>query len=233
MPQDGGDAPHETALLAMTANRRARPASTWACDAPWLADEGSWPEAKALALAHRDRARDGLLRHLASLEQELCFRTADLCHADGDLLFWETTTLDGEIDDEDDAGDGWEDQEIPALRPRGHHTAGRAGNPQVGVGLALTRDGWPGRSWVFPGNTAEVTTITHLKDDLQGWRLHRCVCVGESGMFSEAHRQRLSRALGRDILAVPMRQVTAVPLDVLPRAGRSRAVAHTLRVKAV
>jgi hypothetical protein len=86
---------------------------------------------------------------------------------------------------------------------------------------------------VFPGNPAEVTTITHLKDDLQGWRLHRCVCVGESGMFSEANRQRLSRALGRDILAGPMRQVTAVPLDVLTRAGRSRAVAHTLRVKAV
>jgi hypothetical protein len=51
-------------------------------------------------------------------------------------------------------------------------------------------------------------------------------------MFSEANRQRLSRALGRSILAVPMRQVTEVPLDVLTRAGRSRAVAHNLRVAA-
>jgi len=45
-------------------------------------------------------------------------------------------------------------------------------------------------------------------------------------MFSEANRQRLSRALGRYILAVPMRKVTEVQLDVLTRAGRYRDVAH-------
>jgi transposase len=91
----------------------------------------------------------------------------------------------------------------------------------------------PVRSWVFPGNTADVTTINHLKDDLQGWRLNRCVFVGDSGMFSEANRQRLSRALGRYILAVPMRKVTEVPLAVLTRAGRYRNVAPNLRVKEV
>ena len=101
------------------------------------------------------------------------------------------------------------------------------------VGLALTRDGLPVRSWVFPGNTADVTTIHHLKDDLRGWRLHRCVFVGDSGMFAEAHRQRLSRALGRYILAVPMRKVTEVQLEVLTRAGRYHDVAHNLRVKEV
>ena len=52
------------------------------------------------------------------------------------------------------------------LRKRGHNKEGRDGNPQVVVGLALTRDGLPVRSWVFPGNTADVTTINHLKDDL-------------------------------------------------------------------
>src|SRR4030095_16594652 len=123
-------------------------------------------------------------------------------NADVDLIFWDTTTLSCEIDDEDDDGDVWEDQEIPALRQRGPNKEGRDGNPQVVVGLALTRDGWPVRSWVFPGNTADVTTINHLKDDLWGWRLNRCVFVGDSGMFSEANRQRLSRALGRYILAV-------------------------------
>jgi transposase len=232
-PQDGGDAPHETALLAMTANRLARPASTLACYEHGLADEVYWPEATALALEHLDRALDCLLRHLASLAPAICLHTADLFNADVDLLFWDTTPLDGEIDDADDAGDVWEDHEIPALRQRGHHTEGRAGNPHVVVGLALTRDGLPVRSWVVPGNTAEVTTINHLKDDLWGWRLNRCVLVGDSGMVSEANRQRLRRALGRDILAVPMRQVTEGPLDVLTRAGRYRDVAHHLRVKEV
>ena len=53
MPQSGGAAPHAMALVAMIANRLARPASTWAGDEPWLADDVSWPEAQALALDHR------------------------------------------------------------------------------------------------------------------------------------------------------------------------------------
>src|SRR5919197_3560454 len=89
---------------------------------------------------------------------------------------------------------------------------------------------WPHSRGTRP---ADVTTITHLKDDLRGWRLNRCVFVGDSGMFSEANRQRLSRALGRYTLAVPMRKVTEVSLDVLPRPGRYRPVAPILRGKDV
>ena len=233
MQQDGGDAPHDTALFAMTANRLARPASKLACYAQWLADDVYWPEAKALALEHLYRAMDFLLQHIEALEQEIFYRTADLLNADVDLIFWDTTTFYFEIDEEDEDEARWHDQALPALRKRGHNKEGRDGNPQVVVGLALTRDGLPVRSWVFPGNTADVSTINHLKDDLRGWRLNRCVFVGDSGMFSEANRQRLSRALGRYILAVPMRKVTEVPLDVLTRAGRYREVAHNLRVKEV
>jgi transposase len=233
MQQGSCEAPHDTALFAMTANRLARPASKLACYAHWLADEVYWPEAKALALEHLYRAMDFLLEHIEALEQEIFYRTADLLNADVDLIFWDTTTLYCEIDEEDEDDEQWHDQVIPALRKRGHSKEGRDGNPQVVGGLALTRDGLPVRSWVFPGNTADVTTIHHLKDDLRGWRLNRCVFVGDSGMFSEANRQRLSRALGRYILAVPMRKVTEVPLEVLTRAGRYRDVADNLRVKEV
>jgi transposase len=233
MEQDGCQAPHETALFAMTAHRLARPASKLACYEPWLADDVYWPDAQGLALEHLYRALDFLLHHIESLEQELFFRTADLFTADVDLIFWDTTTLYCEIDEEDEDGEDWHGREIPALRKRGHNKEGRDGNPQVVVGLALTREGLPVRSWVFPGNTAAVTTIAHLKDDLRGWRLNRCVFVGDSGMFSEANRQRLSRALGRYILAVPMRKVTEVQREVLSRPGRYRDVATNLRVKAV
>jgi transposase len=233
MQQTGCEAPHDLALLAMTANRLAWPSSKLACYEQWLADDVYWPEARALALEHLYRAMDFLLDHIESLEQEIFFRTADLFNADVDLIFWDTTTLSCEIDDEDEASEPWQARTIPALRKRGHNKEGRDGNPQVVVGLALTRDGLPVRSWVFPGNTADVTTITHLKDDLRGWRLNRCVFVGDSGMFSEANRQRLSRALGRYLLAVPMRKVTEVALDVLTRPGRYRDVAPNLRVKEV
>jgi transposase len=233
MQQDGCEAPHDPALFVMTANRLARPASKLACYEHWLADEVYWPEAKTLALEHLYRALDFLLRHIEALERELFYRTADLFNADVDLIFWDTTTLYFEIDEEDDDGEAWQGREIPALRKRGHNKDGRDGNPQVVVGLALTRDGLPVRSWVFPGNTADVTTIDHLKDDLRGWRLNRCVFVGDSGMFSDANRERLSRALGRYILAVPMRKVSEVQREVLSRPGRYRDVATNLRVKAV
>jgi hypothetical protein len=172
-------------------------------------------------------------RHLEALEHELCYRTAARFHAEVDLICWDTTTRYVALDAEDEAGDAWQGRQIPARRQRGHHKEGRDGTPQVVVGLALTRDGLPVRSWVFPGNTAAVTTSTHRKDDLRGWRLNRGVCVGDRGLCSEAHRQRLSRALGRYILAVPRRQVTEVPREVLARAGRDREVAHNLRVQEV
>jgi len=36
------------------------------------------------------------------------------------------------------------------------------------VGMAVTRDGLPVRSWVFPGNTVDVKTIAQVKSELKG-----------------------------------------------------------------
>jgi len=217
----------------MPAHRLARPGSKLACSAQWLADDVSGPAAHALARAHLYRALDFLLSHSEALEQEIFFRTADLFNAEVDLIFWDTTTLSWAIDEEADESEPWQTRMSPALRTRGHNQEGRDNTPQVVVGLALTRDGLPVRSWVFPGKTADGTTMTHLKDDVRGWRFNRCVFVGDRGMFSAAHRQRLSRALGRYILAVPMRTVTEVSLAVLTRPGRYRAVAPQRRVQEV
>src|SRR5919198_1497038 len=64
MQQHGCEAPHDTALLIMTANRLAGPASKLACYEHWLADNVYWPAAKGLALEHLYRAMDFLLRHI-------------------------------------------------------------------------------------------------------------------------------------------------------------------------
>jgi hypothetical protein len=42
-----------------------------------------------------------------------------------------------------------------APRKRGHSKNGRGDAPQIIVGLAVTRDGFPVRHWVFPGSTVE------------------------------------------------------------------------------
>ena len=101
------------------------------------------------------------------------------------------------------------------------------------VGLAVTREGLPVRSWVFPGNTTDVTTVAQVKADLQGWKLGRCIFVGDAGMNSEENRRQLALGGGKYILAAKMRAGDEVSTDVLPRAGRYQVVRDNLRVKEV
>jgi transposase len=101
------------------------------------------------------------------------------------------------------------------------------------IALAVTRDGVPVRSWVLPGNTADVTTVARIKADLHAWRLGRCLFVGDAGMYSADNLAELSRGLGRYILAVPMRRVRDVEAEVLTRPGRYRQVADNLQVKEI
>lgn len=51
----------------------------------------------------------------------------------------------------------------------------------------VTRDGFPVRYWIFPGNTVDVTAVERVKRDLRGWQLSRCVFVGDAGMVSKAN----------------------------------------------
>jgi len=97
----------------------------------------------------------------------------------------------------------------------------------------VTRDGLPVRSWVFSGETSDVTTVEKVKADLRGWRLGRCVFVGDAGMNSEANRHTLALGNGKYILATKMRAGDAVTTEVLTRAGRYQDVRENLRVKEV
>jgi transposase len=78
-----------------------------------------------------------------------------------------------------------------------------------------------------------VTTIEKVKADLRGWRLNRCVFVGDAGMNSEDNRRRLSLGGGKYILATKMRAGDEVTKEVVTRAGRYQEVAEGLRVKEV
>jgi len=72
---------------------------------------------------------DFLHDHKEKIEESLYWRLADLLSLDVDLVFYDTTSVHFEI------------------------------APQMIVGMAVTRDGFPVKSWVFPGNTTDVTTI--------------------------------------------------------------------------
>lgn len=233
MAARGCRVPHDRILFSLMANRLDRPCSKLACHEHWLAEEAWLPEARAFSLGQLYRALDFLLQEAESIERDIFFRVADLFNADVDLVFWDTTSFWCEVDEPDEQDEEWCGQSYPALRRRGHSKEGRDGDPQIAVGLALTREGLPVRSWVFPGNTVDATTIERVKADLKGWRLNRCVLVGDAGMYSEANLTALSAGLGRYILAVPMRRHKEVGEQVLTRPGRYREVRPNLEVKEV
>lgn len=229
----GRRAPHELALFTMVVNRLSEPLSKLACHEQWLPERVYLPDAEGLTLEQLYFALDCLDSHIEAIEREIFFRTADLLRLDVDLLFWDTTSLYFEVDEEDEETETRRGKTLPPLRRRGHNKEGRDGNPQVVVGLALTRDGLPVRSWVFPGNTVDATTVARVKEELRGWNLGRAIFVGDAGMDSEANRQMLTKGLGHYILAMPMGKLTEVKEEVLTRAGRFHKVTDSLEVKEV
>jgi Transposase DDE domain len=226
-------APHEMALFAMAAQRLDDPGSKLSCATRWLPDIAWLPEARDLTLHQFYRALDFLAMWSDQIEHAVFLRAADLFRLDVDLIFYDTTTAYFEIDEPDEHCELWGGKLYAPLRQRGHSKEGRDNQPQVIIALAVTRDGMPVRSWVLPGNTADVATVARIKDDLRAWRLGRCVFVGDAGMYSAENLAALSRGLGRYILAVPMRKVKDVETEVLTRPGRYKPVADNLQVKEV
>ena len=226
-------APHEAAVFAMMAQRLDRPGSKLACAERWLPERAWLPEAAGLKVDQLYRALDFLAVWSDEIEREVFLRAADLFRLDVDLIFYDTTTAYFEIDEADDHDEPWAGRLFAPLRRRGHSKEGRDNQPQVVIALAVTRDGMPVRSWVLPGDTADVATVARIKDDLRAWRLGRCVFVGDAGMYSADNLEALARGLGRYIVAVPMRKVKDVHADVLKRPGRYKRVADNLQVKEV
>lgn len=116
------------------------------------------------------RALDVLTVYSEEIERDVFLRAADLLRLDVDLIFYDTTTAYFEIDEPDEQGEQWAGKLFAPLRQRGHSKEGRDANPQVVIALAVTRDGVPVRSWVLPGNTADVATVARIKADLHAWR---------------------------------------------------------------
>jgi hypothetical protein len=246
LERQGLSAPHAEALLAMVAQRLDAPGSKLACRERWLASV--WlPEAWPVGLFQLYRAMDVLAAHGEALEAEAFWRTADLFRLEVDLVLFDSTTApappfggaccaDGsaaggwfEIEEEDESPD----EEAAGLRRRGHSKEGRDNDPQVVIALAVTREGMPVRSWVFPGNTPDVTTMKRIKADLAAMRLSRVLLVGDAGHHSRDNLAELAKAGGRYVLATPVARLKEVREAVLARPGRYATITPALQAKEV
>ena len=227
----------ERALFALVAHRACAPDSKRHCYEQWLAHEVRVPDLPELSLQHLYRAMDFLEAHREALEETIFWNTATLLALDTELVFFDTTSLHWEIDEEDErevtAGPQAGGRTYAPLRKRGYAKNGRGDAPQAVIGLAVTREGFPVRHWVFPGNTVDVETVQQAKRDLAGWRLTRCVFVGDAGMVSETTLRALAAAGGRYLVGQSLRAGREAYEAVLERPGRYREVAENLRVKEV
>jgi hypothetical protein len=235
LTEEGSQVSYERALLAMTANRLCEPKSKLGVWDRWL-PRVYLPSCWELKLDHLYEAMDLLYAHSTRVEERVFFQTANLFNLTVDVVFFDTTTasfsIDFEDSDDEQGTPSQGGQTVPGLRKRGKSKNG-TWNPQIVVALAVTREGIPVRSWVFPGNTSDVTTVEKVKKDLRGWKLNRCLFVADAGMNSEENQKLLALGGGKYLLAVRAGSVKEVKEEVLTRAGRFKKVANNLQVKEV
>jgi len=223
----GAQIPYERALLAMVANRLCDPESKLGVWDRWLS-KVYLPSCSGLKLRHMYEAMDLLYAHIEQVEKAVFFNTANLFNLEVDLIFYDTTTASFSVDAEDDP----DHRANATLRKFGHGKEGFWA-PQVVVALAVTREGIPVRSWVLPGNTADVSTVEKVRSDLRGWNLGRALFVADSGMNSEDNRAELARACGKYLLACRMASVNEIKRDVLSKRGRYVVFKDNLHAKEV
>ena len=216
---------YERALMAMTANRLCEPESKLGVWDRWLS-KVYLPSCQSLKLKHMYEAMDLLHEHVTEVEKQVFFQTADLFNLEVDLIFYDTTTASFHIDAEDDP------EQDSGLRKFGHSKEG-IWAPQIVVALAVTREGIPVRSWVLPGNTADVSTVEQVRTDLRGWNLGRAMFVADSGINSADNRGELAKACGKYLLACRMANVAEIKRDVLSKRGRYTVFKDNLHAKEV
>jgi len=226
MEESGGNLLHERALLAMSANRLCEPESKLGVWDRWLKSV-YMPSCSTLKLYQMYEALDLLHWNVEEVENAIFFHTANLFNLVVDVIFYDTTTASFSIDEADEDTDAG-----PGFRKYGHSKDG-TWSPQIVVALAVTREGLPVRSWVFPGNTSDVDTVKKVREDLRGWKLGRALFVADSGMNSGTNREELAKACGKYLLATRVGSISEIKEDVLTRPGRFRKIAENLQAKEV
>jgi len=151
-------------------------------------------------------------------------RDRDLFSQEWDLVFLDTTSVYVYRDTE------------TAWRKRGYSRDRRPDLPQVVLGVAVDRRGWPVSWEVFPGHTADPAALEAMIAKLrERFWIRRVIVVTDRGMMGENSLKLFTdKRLAYDyILGCRMRKQREVGEEVLERAGRYREVTSNLKVKEV
>ena len=148
------------------------------------------------------------------IEEELFFEQRDL-FTGLDLVFFDTTSISFE-------GEGGQ-----TLGKKGHSKDHRPDLNQMVVGAVIDDSGQPVCCEMWPGNTADVTTLIPVIDRIRNrFHISQCCVVADRGMISAETIKQLEdpKRNIQYILGTRMRKVNEVKNDVLSRQGRYREV---------
>ncbi len=235
---------NERVLFALVANRALAPSSKLAA-ADWVSNDVHIPGLPATSDDACYRAMDWLHEIRGEVAKEIYHQVAHLLNLEVDLLFFDTTSTYFELEEADepvlrnwrgeavtDTRDGDEDKAI-GFRTHGKSKDSRDDLPQIVIGMAVTRDGFPVRVWCWPGSTGDSALIRQVKADMRDWSLGRVVWVTDRGFSSKENRRYLQAGAGHYIIAEKLRSDSPEIKAALSRQGRYHAVAGNLQVKEV
>jgi transposase len=188
--------------------------------------------ADALELHHMYRAMAWLGEELPAAQQQGATKLVPRCVKDLieeglferrrdlfsclDVVFFDTTSLYFE-------GRGGD-----TLGQYGHTKDHRPDERQMIVGVVLDGDGRPISCELWPGNTADVTTLIPIVDRLrQRFHIRRACIVADRGMISKDTLEELEGTKRPYILGARMRQQKEVREQVLADTGRFHVVRET------
>jgi hypothetical protein len=180
------------------------------------------PSFAGLRLAHFYRSLGRLWKHKERIEEALYERGRDLFNADLDLAFFDTTST------------YFEGKSLKGWAKLGKSKDHRPDHLQLVIGVVMRRDGFPVACEIWPGNTADMTTLVPVVNALKKrFRIRKVVLVCDRGMVSTKNLAALDQAGFQYIVGMKMRGLVEVRDEVLGRAGRYHEVSDNLRVKEV
>jgi transposase len=141
-----------------------------------------------LRYKHIDWDEDQLYRYLDKLHsrqkefvQEISYEhTKAILDSDISVVFYDVTTLYFEIDDEDE------------LRRTGFSKEGKHQNPQIVLGLLVSKNGYPLAYEIFEGNKFEGHTMLPVIDAFKNkYELKQLIIIADSGLLSKNNVEEL------------------------------------------
>lgn len=151
---------------------------------------------KDVSLDRIYRMMDMLVENKDKVHKRIFETTKDLCNGEIDVLLFDVTTL------------YFESIEADGLREFGFSKDQQFHMTQVVLALATTKEGLPVGYRLFPGNTAEVSTLI---GSLQDWRrvvpFGRVIFVADRAMMSESNLALLEEAKIQYVVAAKLKKM--------------------------